>query len=353
MKISVCLIVKNEEKQLERALSSIPSSFEIIVTDTGSTDRTVEIAKRYAEGVYAHEWQDDFADARNASIARATGDYILIMDADERLPDHAEIKLQEHVRRFPDRAATVGILNWSDKEPTRHRVVRFFPNHAGYRFGGKVHEQLYFAQDLAEAVHSELIIEHYGYLEAQYKSSDKFERYLRLYQSVLKEEPNDGYMLYQLGKLYYSSDRFAEAYEPLAACVSLEQYDRLYYPAMLVTLGYTLQRLTFSSQAIEMLEPFLELYPQYPDLPFLIGMLAMDTGDLGRIERYFKRALEIGETERYTTVPGTGSFRSAHNLGVFYELTGRLQEAAHFYGIGSQWGFEPSSSRLRQLSPKN
>ncbi len=84
--VSLCMIVKNEEENLDRCLSSARDVVdEIIVVDTGSTDRTVEIANAYNARIYYHEWQDDFSLARNISLSHATRDWILHLDADEEL----------------------------------------------------------------------------------------------------------------------------------------------------------------------------------------------------------------------------------------------------------------------------
>lgn len=94
--LSVCIITKNEEKNISRCLESIKNiADEIIVVDTGSTDKTVEIANKYESKVSFHKWNNDFSDARNASIKKATKDWILFLDADEELPKEEGIKLKE------------------------------------------------------------------------------------------------------------------------------------------------------------------------------------------------------------------------------------------------------------------
>ena len=85
-RLSVCMIVKNEERFLGQCLASVKGlADELIIIDTGSTDRTVEIAREHGAQVGHFEWCNDFAAARNASIAPATGDWILFLDADEEL----------------------------------------------------------------------------------------------------------------------------------------------------------------------------------------------------------------------------------------------------------------------------
>ena len=84
--ISLCMIVKNEEKHIARCLDSVAELVdEIIIVDTGSTDRTVEIASNYTAKVYSHPWTDDFSEARNYSFSKASMDYCMWMDADDIL----------------------------------------------------------------------------------------------------------------------------------------------------------------------------------------------------------------------------------------------------------------------------
>ena len=92
--ISLCMIVKNEEKYLARCLDSVANLVEeIIIVDTGSTDRTTEIASNYTSKIYSHLWTDDFSDARNYSFSKASMDYCMWMDADDVLEKTEEEKL--------------------------------------------------------------------------------------------------------------------------------------------------------------------------------------------------------------------------------------------------------------------
>ena len=86
--LSLCMIVKNEEANLGRCLESVKGvADEIIIVDTGSTDRTVEIARQHGAKIVSHQWDDDFAVARNVSLRAATSDWILVLDADEALDE--------------------------------------------------------------------------------------------------------------------------------------------------------------------------------------------------------------------------------------------------------------------------
>ncbi|MCJ8012752.1 glycosyltransferase [Paenibacillus sp. KQZ6P-2] len=349
MKISVCMIVKNEAEQIARALASVPPSYELIVVDTGSTDETVKIASEYKAKVYYFEWNDSFSDARNWAIEKASGDYILFIDADEKLSPNVVRQIDDFVSNFPSEAGAVKISNVINDEVNMSRMIRFFPNRPEFRFYGEVHEHLRKNNQEIQMIKCDIEIEHFGYNPETYLKMGKFNRYIKMYKRIIEKDPNNGYMLYQLGKLYYSNKQFENAYEAFEECLCLEQFDRLYFAPMLVQLGYTLKELGKSQQAIELLELFVPMYPKFPDLPFVLGILAIECGKFQLIEKYFKFALEIGETDHYSTLIGSGSYRAAHNLGVYYEVTGNLVVAKKYYQLAAGHGFGPSNNRLTEL----
>lgn len=349
MKISVCMIVRNESAQLSYALKSIPEEYEKIVVDTGSKDDTVRIAESFGARVFHFEWNDDFADARNESLSHATGDYILVLDADERLAEDACEQIEQFVREHPDEPGIVSIWNQIGGEVHRTQMVRLFPNLPHFRYRGIVHESLYIGDEAVSALPSGIGIIHTGYEKEVYETQKKEERYLKLYHKQLKLEPKNGYLLYQIGKLHYSLQRYTEACEYLRLCVEQREENRLYYPPMLVMYGYALKNLNRSAEAEALISPYLESYPSFPDLPFLLGLLAMDTMKVQDIERHFLHALEIGETSNYATVAGVGSFKAAYNVGLFYELTGQIEKARTAYEIASSYQYTPAVNRLKQL----
>ncbi|HWD18472.1 MAG TPA: glycosyltransferase, partial [Verrucomicrobiae bacterium] len=143
-RLSVCLIVKNEEAFLDACLASVRGlADQIVVVDTGSTDRTIEIARAHGAEVHAFAWCDDFSAARNAALERATGDWILSLDADEELlPAHRETLRREMAN--PDALAyRLPIINQGREDEGCSYVPRLFRNAPGLFFLGRVHEQAF------------------------------------------------------------------------------------------------------------------------------------------------------------------------------------------------------------------
>ena len=131
--ISLCMIVKNEEDVLENCLSSVfKATDEIIIVDTGSTDKTKDIARKYTDKIYDFKWVDDFSKARNYSFSKATKDYILWLDADDIIEEEdlkKLIKLKEEINEEKDAYSMLYIYSRDENgKPTyiqeKNRLVK-------------------------------------------------------------------------------------------------------------------------------------------------------------------------------------------------------------------------------------
>ncbi|KIL40653.1 family 2 glycosyl transferase [Gordoniibacillus kamchatkensis] len=349
---SVCLIVRNEETNIRRVLASVPKHVEIVVGDTGSQDNTKKIASAMGAKVVDVEWNGSFADARNGTAAYATGDYILFLDADEELDSGALTAMRKFAKHHPDQAGAITIRNLIEDEIHIHSMARFYPNNGKYRYAGVVHEMIYYGDTPALSAKTGIIVTHYGYQQEEYERKGKAKRYFELYEQHLRQHPDDGYMLYQLGKLHFSLKQYEEAVLALNRCIALHEEQQLYFPVMAVMLGYALKYIGRSAEAETRLTPYIARYPTFPDLPFLLGLLAMDSGKLPDIENYFRMALAIGDNDNYASVVGTGSFKAAYNLGVFYEITGQLEPARKYYQLASRYGYSPAKQRLQIIKQR-
>jgi len=173
MTLSICMIVKNEEKNIARAINSVlPIADEIIVVDTGSTDNTVQIVRDMIGRVYFTPWVDDFAHARNKSIALATKDLVMWIDADDVIPE-STYKYIEDIKNNVDGnsfySATIHCTDVADIKYVVKPVFeqsRIFPNHKGIIFENKIHETFTnsaISKGLKIVKSSDFIIEHKGY----------------------------------------------------------------------------------------------------------------------------------------------------------------------------------------------
>ena len=210
------MIVKNEEHFLAQCLNSVREYVdEIIVVDTGSTDTTIEIARSYGAHVIEREWRNDFAWARNESIAAATKRWILFMDADEELMESSRAQLLA-LKNVPshEMALWVRIYNRTDdylgSGDVSHALIRIFPNDERIRFRGLIHEYPALAgnENSIEAVPSDIAIVHHGYVNAVVKSRNKGARNREILEAATKAEPDNPYHWYNLGTTAYLTDDY-------------------------------------------------------------------------------------------------------------------------------------------------
>ena len=211
--LSVCMIVKNEERNLPRLLSSIRDlADEVIVVDTGSTDATVEIAESHGAKVSRFAWCDDFSAARNESLKRATKDYILWLDGDDEVPRKEHLKIKEHAKKHFGSAVYLKLRNTHSTEETEAIQLRMFPNHRGVRFAGRVHEQVFFS------LHEKGIpftgcdgtILHHGY-ESNEDTAGKLMRNRAIHEKELEEDPGNLFTHFFLARTLRGLGSYDEA----------------------------------------------------------------------------------------------------------------------------------------------
>jgi glycosyltransferase involved in cell wall biosynthesis len=143
--LSVCMIIKNESTNIIDCLDSIQSlGAQVVIVDTGSTDDSLELIGKYSVEVYHYEWNNNFSKARNFSLEKAKGKWVLWLDADDRLLESDKEDILRYVRQEANQAFAFMVKNSSDggKNGSVFAQIRLFPNHKGVRFEGRVHEQL-------------------------------------------------------------------------------------------------------------------------------------------------------------------------------------------------------------------
>ena len=217
--ISQCMIVKNEEKNIRRALSwGKDIMCEQIVVDTGSSDRTVEIAREMGAKIFFFPWINDFAAAKNFAIDQAKGDWIAFLDADESFtPEDAKKipEILEYVGEDVDGLLT-GIVDLDENNhiTSGGTMIRFFVNRPDLRYVGKIHERLVrkgrSGLHLTDAT-KQLAFLHTGYQEQEKKDKSKFERNLNIILEILKQDPENCDYLGYLGDTYSSDGKNEEA----------------------------------------------------------------------------------------------------------------------------------------------
>jgi tetratricopeptide (TPR) repeat protein len=211
--LSATLIVRNEEAFLAGCLASLQGlADEIVVVDTGSVDATRAIARAYDARLYEFPWRDDFAAARNFALDQASGDWILYIDADERVRPFDRATLADE---FVAPGLCAATLRFHPQTGfTAYRELRLFQRRADIRFEGEIHETVVPSLDRlvggqgAVIGHSRLMIDHLGYDGGTVR---KHERDLPLLQRSVKIDPDRAYLWWHLGAIHREAGRPGEA----------------------------------------------------------------------------------------------------------------------------------------------
>ncbi len=265
-RLTVCLIAKNEEKFLAQCLKSVRDlAQQIIVVDTGSTDRTVEIAREFNAEIYSQPWNDDFAAARNATLEHATGDWVLMLDADEELPAAQHAKLLADLKQPESIAHRLPLANAGEEHQGRSFVPRLYRNAPGVFYHGRIHEQVFPSiLPLAKAWGlkttlgtAELL--HHGYTKELMRDRNKVERNLKLLRLAIGENPSDLNLVMNLGLELVRSDdlaagirQYREAYQMMSAQPAGEVVPEL-REALLTQFTSQLYKLPAYAEVVEVL----------------------------------------------------------------------------------------------------
>ncbi len=205
------MIVKNEEANLGRCLASVqPYVDEMVIVDTGSSDNTKAIAEQYGAKVYDHPWQDDFATARNVALSHVSGDWVLVLDADETLTEAAGLALRDAITQ-PD-YLVINLLRQEigAKDNPYSEVSRLFRRHPALRFSHPYHAQVddSVIQLCQQETHWRIVtlplvaLQHTGYQPEMIAAKQKLVITQRILEKYLKTNPQDSYSNNKLAALY-------------------------------------------------------------------------------------------------------------------------------------------------------
>lgn len=218
------MIVRNEADKIGNILSDVRwFADEVIVVDTGSTDRTKGIALDCGANVYDYPWHDNFSAARNFSINKATGDYIVIVDADDRIDEKSIERIREWRKDLNGSVYAWEITN-QDQDDVTHvfMQIRAFPNLPELRYEGWVHNTLDPAAQKAglEPVPTKIRIKHSGYSDEETLKA-KHERTIKILEREVIAKPESARVHCYLGALYEQYGRYQEAWPHLWTALQL------------------------------------------------------------------------------------------------------------------------------------
>lgn len=349
-RISACMIVKDGEEYLENCLNSIKDlASEIIIVDTGSKDKTKEIAERFTNKVFDLEWNGNFSEARNFAISKAEGDWILSIDADETISGKDIKKIRELFDKNPEADAfllncrtytnDIGIAGWRSSKDDEYeesknsygyyasKLLRLFKNKKSFFFEGKIHET---PHDSIKKINgrvydTDVIFHHFGALDKEKLLNKK-----GIYANSLKErlekkdffEKTEDYICFELGRelinlgkiedaiyyferakeinekfeyllalggLYLVKNRLDEAEKILSKAKILDSKNASLYD----NLGVIYAKKKEFSKAIECFKRAIELNPLSADAHFNLGLSLYQIGEKDNSNIYFNEAVNL------------------------------------------------------------
>ncbi len=342
LRLSLCMIVRDEQEMLPRSLAAVADAVdEIVIVDTGSTDATVGIAESFGARVIHHQWTGSFAEARNVSFDAASGDWLMYLDADEVLVGEDTELLRSLTGHTWREAFYLSETNYTgdleDGTAVTHNALRVFRNRPEYRFEGRLHEQI--AQRLPgylpERLEATAVrIEHYGYLGVVRDSREKSRRNIELLRMQQRESPPTPFLHYNLGSEYAVADdpvaavaEFERSWELLQSMPDRDSYE--FVPALMSRLVKALRACGRPQDAIARAEDGLERFPGFTDLVLEQAIAAIALGQRERAIELCERCVEMGDAPRhYTAMIGCGTYLPRIYLADLRRSLGELEQAA-------------------------
>lgn len=355
--LSLVMITKNEELKIRRCLESVKDFVsEIIVVDTGSTDKTKEIASEFGAKIFDYAWNNNFSAARNFSIKQSIGDWNLILDADEVLTNLNIDKINNFINSKENTIGKIKVINLFEEDNEIKKsntfISRLTPK--GVYFEGSIHEQL--DMSLSREI-VDIEIEHDGYL-----NTNKFDRNISLILNELKINSNDSYLLYQAAKTYYSASMYVDASPYFDKFYNNLNFDKdNFFNDGIILYIYNLIKVNQFEKGLEIIDNVFDLMNNSCDFHFACGVFFTELVSynpekyinyFNNIEFSYLNALQLGKHTKFEIVDGTGTYLAAFNLGLFYELIGDSVKALKYYELSYSFNYSKALVPINRIKEK-
>src|SRR3989344_4970342 len=386
--ISLCMIVKNEETTLAQCLESVRGLVdEIVIGDTGSKDSTKKIAAKFTTNLHDISWNNSFADARNEVLKKATGDWVLILDADEVLSSSDHRKMREAVNRwdvtgfqlltrnYSNNSLVMGWMPTLEKELSRNAAgwypslkVRLFQRKENIMFIGEMHEIV------DEVIHSQngkteflnAFVYHYGTLHD--KSADENADALKRTDEKIKQNPNDAKAYFELGVQLKDAQQFEQAEQAFQRSIDIQEKSVMQrlnlavvqqkqnkmdaaiknYEAVLKKynsadayfgLGFCWFRKNSMKKAANFFAQAIQLNPYFVDAYVNLGAILEKVSKFDAAEQLLKKAISLHPQLA----------RAHYNLGVVYEKTEETKKAIECYRKAITLNYQRKAELLKRI----
>jgi tetratricopeptide (TPR) repeat protein len=358
-RVSLCLIARDEEANLPACLGSARDLVdEVIVVDTGSTDRTREVAAGFGARVFEFPWCDSFAAARNESLRHAAGDWIFWLDADDRLDEADRQKLRDLFAALPAGNVAYAMKCLCLPEPSAGTAtvvdhIRLFRNHPDIRWQYRVHEQILPAvrRSGGDVRWTDVVIQHTGYQDPEVRQR-KRDRDLRLLRLDQAEHPDGPFVLFNQGSLYLDLGRPAEALPALRRSLGLSQPRDSIVRKLYAMIVQCHRQQGKTAEAAAACRDGRALYPEDAELLYQEALVRREQGDLPGAEEALLRLLGTEEQAHFASIDvGLRGHKARHNLAVVYREQGRAAEAEAQWraAVAAAADFVPARVGLAEL----
>jgi len=333
--ISLCMIIKDEEKVLERCLTSVKDYVdEIVIVDTGSKDNSITISKKFTDKVFNFVWKDDFSEARNFAASKANGEWILVLDADEYVEPE---NLKETIRKLKNgkekyEMYTVNIVNFIGEQggnTAQHKHTRLYKNNKTIKFSRSIHEQLVQNPlDFKGMAESNLIVYHSGYLKNVVTEKDKNNRNQLLLDKVWESDRNafDEFNYGNEYKLRGELDLALNSY--INAFNNKKDFSLEWVPFCVCNLVECLIELKKFDEALEVITDAEKVYYNTADFVYLKGIIYFIQGRYDDSKEVFENIISTSDT--FTKVIKSYDYLNYlpnKRLGMFNKLEGNYENA--------------------------
>ena len=306
------MITKNEEKYLEQCINSVKDIVdEIIIVDTGSTDKTKEIAKKFNAKIFDFKWADDFSAARNESLKHAAKDWILVLDADEVIEEEDLVKIKDAVENAEDDVAGFTVeqrsylnnffegaaKNGSGFELVKgypfyipHSLARFFRNKSGLYFKHKVHELVEDSinEKNLKCKKIDVVLHHFGSLKGERLIGDKTQQYSKIILKQLEENPDNARYNYQAGRMFIGRNDFGNALKHFEKTAKANPDYKLVFSE----IAKIYLQINDKNRAIEYFKKSLKQNPDNPSPANNLAVVYMSVGKFGQAKKILEEALK-------------------------------------------------------------
>ena len=354
-KVSICMIVKDREMDLERCLDSfmpiiVEPWVELIVVDTGSTDRTIETAEKHGAVVYEKIFEPfNFSDARNYCMSKASGEWIFTLDSDESLPQENLYQLKELLWNITPKNPTIflklhNIFSQDERQYTTMKQPRIFLNDGDFHYDGSVHNKpaakdpFYF---------SDIYLNHYGYKfeKNDELAQEKYDRSLPMLLKELKEKPGDLHAITHIIKTYRIKQEYDKVLEYGLQWVKIMKGIDYHsgwfaYLEVFIDLVDAYLRKDNIEKALAMVKKAEKYSERLADMYLLVGAYYAMKKDADEAAEYYERALTICRTpgEPYeqllTSAVETSIPRLFNWLSIYYFQNNDYQKAGNYLNEG-------------------